>query len=117
MPRSWSSASVLGPMPGMTRMPRGSRKAWTSSGTTTVSPYGFLQSDAILDTSMLGATPSETVALLRAGADDDGLVAQGGVVTRLDRGVVGVHVHMRDDSHVATTLAEGARASQYAAGR
>jgi len=74
--------------------------------------------DAVASGSVAGGLhDAAAVALLGVGADDDGLVAQGGIVARLDRGVVGVHVHMRDDPHVATTLAEGARVGQYAAGR
>src|SRR5207245_600982 len=78
---------------------------------------GHGRADAVAPGGVAGGLhDAAAVALLGVGANHDGLVTQGGVVARLDRRVVGVHVHMRDDPHVATTLAEGARAGQYAAG-
>ena len=56
----------MGPMPGITRIGSGSRKAWTSSGRTTVRPSGFLKSEAILATSLLGPMPTVQVRPSRA---------------------------------------------------
>ena len=53
------AVSVFFPIPGIFLTGMGSRNAWTAAGSTTVSPPGFLKSDAIFATSFDGEIPIE----------------------------------------------------------
>ena len=62
MPSASSFASITLPTPGMRATGSGARKASTSCGRITNSPFGLRQSEAILARNLLGATPADAVS-------------------------------------------------------
>ena len=61
MPSASSRAPAFGPMPLMRRTGSGQMRVGMSSSVSTVRPLGLSSSEAILDSSLLGVTPTEQV--------------------------------------------------------
>src|SRR5439155_1546362 len=114
MPAASTRAPVLRPRPGRRRTERGSSTSRTLSGVTWVSPSGFMRSEAILATSLFGATH----AAAAVPADDERLAGQPRVVVLLDGRVERIHVDVQDRARhgvsplFAVVRARAARAAE-----
>jgi hypothetical protein len=63
-PAAASFSALRGPTPGSLRTARGARNSASRPGSTTVTPPGLRESDAIFATTFVVATPSEHVRLV-----------------------------------------------------